>query len=332
MPQKRLEFVDKLGGNVAAYIRRARLPANLFDDPDTWVYYQSYLKLIHDIAKREGIPDLTFAISDMNIKEAVVPAVTLRLCSAPTLAEALRRVNYWGQYQQTGLRVDTFVSNDTASVSLRLPASVETPGFSASETGSMLLLLDLCRVYLGNGFKPAMLKLMSRSQDVSYEIEDAYGGVRVQLDSSVSEIRFPKHLLASVSPFLSSSKEVFPQAPAPLSSPPSKVSDKVKALLDGYLPDGAPTLAEMSEILGVSQRTLQRLLAREDVTYFQVVDEARCSRALQYLSDCDSNACIDDIAHRVGYSERSPFIRSFKRWTSMTPAVYRESRTVKHTP
>lgn len=34
---------------------------------------------------------------------------------------------------------------------------------------------------------------------------------------------------------------------------------------------------------------------------------------------------VDDIAIRLGYTEATPFIHAFKRWTGTTPAAHRRA-------
>ena len=40
----------------------------------------------------------------------------------------------------------------------------------------------------------------------------------------------------------------------------------------------------------------------------------------------DAGLSIGDISHRLGFSEQSAFQRAFKRWTGVTPLVWRRMR------
>jgi AraC-like DNA-binding protein len=71
-------------------------------------------------------------------------------------------------------------------------------------------------------------------------------------------------------------------------------------------------------------RNLQRKLATEQTTYSEVVDNVRCRAAMSRLRDSALN--LDQIAHRLGYSEHAAFTRAFRRWTGITPSEYRASK------
>lgn len=88
---------------------------------------------------------------------------------------------------------------------------------------------------------------------------------------------------------------------------------------------GRPASAiETAEKLGMTRRTLTRRLRQEGTTFSAVLDEARHRSAVHYLESTDHS--VEDIAFLVGFSEPSPFVRAFRRWTGMAPMAYRRSR------
>jgi len=76
--------------------------------------------------------------------------------------------------------------------------------------------------------------------------------------------------------------------------------------------------------LAMSPRTLQRRLAAEQVSYQELLDDARKEAAARYLGE--STLAICEVAYLVGYSEPAPFHRAFKRWYGMTPENFRRQR------
>lgn len=95
-------------------------------------------------------------------------------------------------------------------------------------------------------------------------------------------------------------------------------ADRVRRLLSSTLGEGDATLAAVSAKLKTSERTLQRKLADEGVSFDTLLDELRRDLALRYLAD--PKIAIAEIAYLLGYSEPSPFHRAFKRWTGRTPS------------
>lgn len=95
----------------------------------------------------------------------------------------------------------------------------------------------------------------------------------------------------------------------------------LRAPICPYLAQGHPHLSLVAEIVGMSERTLQRRLAQSGSTYSEIVQETRFSIASDLLTDSDLN--IADIALAAGYENAPHFSRAFKRLMGMTPRDYR---------
>jgi AraC-like DNA-binding protein len=85
--------------------------------------------------------------------------------------------------------------------------------------------------------------------------------------------------------------------------------------------DGPMPFEKVAATMGMSQRTLKRRLLEAGVSFSELVEKARCERALLLLRSRSS--AIDDIAERLGYSTVSNLGRAFRRWTGMTLREYR---------
>ncbi|SHF34055.1 AraC family transcriptional regulator [Pedobacter caeni] len=77
---------------------------------------------------------------------------------------------------------------------------------------------------------------------------------------------------------------------------------------------------QIASNFNISTRTLQRKLKEEGVNFQQLADDARKSLAIDYLKS--GSYPIKQVSYMLGYNEIPAFIRSFKRWTGTTPAVY----------
>jgi AraC-like DNA-binding protein len=83
----------------------------------------------------------------------------------------------------------------------------------------------------------------------------------------------------------------------------------------------APQLLDMANLLNTSERTLKRMLASENTSFRKLVKEFQCSESIDYLTN--SNLNISEIADILGFSDASSFSQSFKRWTGVSPLLYR---------
>lgn len=87
-------------------------------------------------------------------------------------------------------------------------------------------------------------------------------------------------------------------------------------------PGAAPTIVQVAESLGLSERTLRRKLADEGTNYKSVILDFRMELAASYLKGNEMS--IQEIAFTVGYSDPSNFHRAFCQRFDTTPAVFRE--------
>lgn len=101
----------------------------------------------------------------------------------------------------------------------------------------------------------------------------------------------------------------------------SSVAFAVERAIRRNLPH-APSLVQMAASLNLSERTLRRQLAQEGLSYRQLLDASRRSRAFDLLTT--GHRALVDIAAAVGFSDGRAFARAFRRWTGHVPSVLRE--------
>lgn len=83
-----------------------------------------------------------------------------------------------------------------------------------------------------------------------------------------------------------------------------------------------PSAKEAASQLSISERTLNRRLAKQGLGFGDVLDQVRQQRAT-YLLD-RSNLSIEQIGEMLGFAETASFSRAFKRWLSVSPTNYRQ--------
>jgi AraC-like DNA-binding protein len=83
-------------------------------------------------------------------------------------------------------------------------------------------------------------------------------------------------------------------------------------------PDGVATR------LAVSERTLQRRLREEGVTFAELEDSVRRERAFHLLRD--GQLALFEIAFLLGFSDPSAFSRAFRRWSGMAPVAWQRAQ------
>jgi AraC-like DNA-binding protein len=74
--------------------------------------------------------------------------------------------------------------------------------------------------------------------------------------------------------------------------------------------------------INTSARNLTRKLNEVDLTFNQLVDSIRQEKAISLIKQLEVS--LTDISFQLGFIDVNSFIRSFRRWTGMTPGQYRK--------
>jgi len=99
-----------------------------------------------------------------------------------------------------------------------------------------------------------------------------------------------------------------------------RVTHALRRLLRG----DDPTLGAVADQLRMSERTLQRRLAEQKLSFTDLLDEVRRESALEYLKA--RRVSVDEVAFLLGFATPSSFFRAFKRWTGTTPQGWRHAQ------
>ena len=102
----------------------------------------------------------------------------------------------------------------------------------------------------------------------------------------------------------------------------NKMVDDVEKLIKNALPSGIPGIAEVSEHLGMSNRTLTRRLSESGVRFRELIQKTQEEISIELLKN--TSRSIAEIAFQTGFSEQSAFNRAFKRWKGHSPLEFRK--------
>lgn len=98
-------------------------------------------------------------------------------------------------------------------------------------------------------------------------------------------------------------------------------STRVRTEIARTLHLGEPRREDVAARLHLTDRTLQRRLQAESVSYQQLLDDTRCELARQYLAN--EKHSLADVSDLLGFADPSNLFRACKRWFSMPPGQYR---------
>ncbi|HTE45466.1 MAG TPA: helix-turn-helix domain-containing protein, partial [Gemmatimonadaceae bacterium] len=97
--------------------------------------------------------------------------------------------------------------------------------------------------------------------------------------------------------------------------------DTIRAAVRAGVDEGQSHLTVVARRLGIGPRHLQRHLAKSNLEYRSLLDEARHAAAFPLVVDTDTP--FEVIAERVGFTEARAFRRAFRRWVGVSPSELR---------
>jgi AraC-like DNA-binding protein len=100
----------------------------------------------------------------------------------------------------------------------------------------------------------------------------------------------------------------------------AEITASVERVLRQKLQDRI-NIAKVAKALGMSERTLRRRLAENDVSFQGLLDGLRKNKALELLANPQMS--VEQIAFAAGFTDPHNFRRAFRRWTGTTPGALR---------
>jgi AraC-like DNA-binding protein len=102
----------------------------------------------------------------------------------------------------------------------------------------------------------------------------------------------------------------------------SGVAGNVLAVLQERVGSNTLGIKDVAKSMDVSKRTLQRHLKAQMVSYAGLRDRVRFNRAIDCL--LIDNMSIEATSKFLDFSDRTSFTNAFKRWSNLSPSVFRK--------
>jgi AraC-like DNA-binding protein len=318
-----VRHAELLGLDRGRLLSAAHLCPGVIERSDGRVALEAMAALWSDLARLTGRPDLGLAVAEAETTPSAFGVVGFRAMTSGTLDEALRSFVRYNHLVNEGAEAGVAYGHDSLTFALVLPASTGQISRCMADR-AMASCLRFARAWTAEPLKPRRLQLRhERPRDTS-----AYERVfdcRVDFGAPTNAVVFDRAVAslplrvapADVAFYLESLA-----AAASADLPRDDAAGAVSEVVRGSLAVGDPGLAKVARRLGVSQRTLQRRLLAEGLTYHGVVDRVRREAAVTLVA---SPLPLALVGERVGYADAKAFRRAFRRWTGLSPAEFRRA-------
>jgi AraC-like DNA-binding protein len=326
-----MAMVREAGGDVEALLRRFELPPSAETSADVLLPVKALQGLLDAAAEASGEPNLGLRIAS-RYRRGMFGLLEFAWRAAATVRDGCERIARHVPLISDLLEI-TFAEHDHGgTIEERIAGEPLCVGRQANEFFVSALVLQT-REITGVPIVPDRVYLAHPRPDDVQELVDVFGTSALEFDRGANGLVVGPAVLAlplqtSDPPLLAIIEK---QAEAALATVPARgrllghVRDHVRRNLAG----APPSLASVAQALRSSPRSLQRGLQEEGATFQQVIDSVREDLALALVAEGEP---VGSVAHALGYSEESAFLRAFRRWTGTTPAVYRRTRGLPSTP
>lgn len=317
-------LVDTLAMDGHPY-RTAMALAGLSDaDLDTqgpWIDEAVFDRFMCAAMQVTGDPGYGFTASTSLAQTRYGPQALL-IVHAPTLRQAFEDIRQFSVLILEEPEID-LVTNGGESCLLARPIGVSPDGLRFRMEWLLSLCVQLSR-RAGSQASDIVEIAFPYPQPEHVQRYQAVFGSRLRFDAPQGTLRFPTALLDA--PLPGHDHLVYDtlrlQVESLMATRYQRL-DLVQALRQAVfrsLPR-VPDAAELAALIGQSERSMRRQLAKRELSVPDVVQ--RCQRELSERLLREGLLSIKQIANETGFSSSSCFHRAFRRWHGVTPSEWR---------
>jgi AraC-like DNA-binding protein len=310
-------YMSGFGVPMGRYIERFRISKKMLEAPELYIDEARFWRLAGELAKREGFLDWGFR-AGQRLDFSILGEFGTTLLRQPSLKVALE--TFITTICAESLHVQFRLMQKGEHTWLTMSGRNDAPnGQEVIELYDMAFMCKLVQNVAGVHWRPPAVHLQCGSLPEGLVASEISTGA-IRYSSTMTAIAIPEFLMASpMSHYCSFSAT--DTGIQPNNIPGTDFATSLRFLLSGHL-DEALTIGDCSDLLGMSERTLQRRLAVHATSYNELHDQARFDAAKQLLRD--NSIGISDICYELGYANPANFTRAFRRWAGVTPRQHRQ--------
>ncbi len=314
--------MDRQGGSVSRLLREVDLPAALLEQPEIVIPLREQFRFLERAARKTGDAYFGARLGQV-VRMRELSAFGAWVCSGETLLQAIERAHAGLNIM---LQTSTVLTLERRGAMARWSIEFcepETDGRLHNELLGISYLIDTVRSYAGRRWRPDIVMTARPQGATRAELESIFG-TNVLNGHSVTSIEFDAALLSCAVSSPPTPKDGIgrfePKVPGQDDTLATIASVADLALYGGY-----PRVDWVAAKLGMTRRSLQRLLSVHGTTFNHVTGETLLRRAKSLLGN--SATPITEIALELGYRDPAHFTRAFRRWTGVSPTTYRSFLT-----
>ncbi|HEX4338600.1 MAG TPA: AraC family transcriptional regulator ligand-binding domain-containing protein [Polyangiaceae bacterium] len=320
-PRALVEIAVGQGADRAAMLDGSGVTASMLADPDTRLTYMQFGLLTKRALEQTRNPALGLDFG-RSMRPAQMGMLGLALMSSETVGAALSVSLRHHRILAPAWELSFAVIGERARLTARDVLSFGP--FVEFATESLLMgFAALGSALCGKPLPIRSLKLPYAAPPYAHLYAE-HTGVTPVFGASVAEAEFDAALLdvtiAGADPVTAALAAKYCDASAPVASGADDLVERARRLL-AATEGPPPELERVAGMLRTTPRELGRSLRERETTYAVLVEDARRSRAEEWVRA--TAMTFEQIAYELGFGNVRSFRRAFKRWTGNTPGAAR---------
>jgi len=306
-------YLGRMGAPVSGEVVRAHARLG---DPLALIPLAFGGQLFQEAALLTGLEDLGLRVGSASRPEDV-GALGAFVRSAPTLGVALARAVRHGTRFNSGERHWLTHAGDDVVLHWSYVRALRKGRRHVNEF-VLMLWIQLVRLAAGGHWRPKQIGLEGAPRQTRSLAALAREGVR--FEQPETSLVIPRALLAlPLPPGHASAPDAAPET----AWPSADFARSVRQAIAGLLQLGDADVASLASAAGTSVRSLQRRLAEAELSFSQLLEEARFEAAQRLLHDPSRKVIA--ISAELGYTDSANFTRAFRRWAGRSPRDFRRA-------
>ncbi|MEJ8572384.1 AraC family transcriptional regulator [Microbaculum marinum] len=320
-----LSVLREIGVPVWDCLTRAGLPATTEESPDLYLSLPRIMDFVAQDGGAGGAMELGFMAAQRATLRDLRPEFRQAILNAQSGFALLQTFLRYRKGEDTAAFSAIYPEGASVRVVCDQPGLEHTAGFVCTEWMNLQAVVSIVRCIAGAAWTPEEVTFVSDFAPHD-RAKEAFPNTRMLMSQIHTSVLVPRDVLArpSNSPVVPETGDCEEHAEISHSAGPL---DTIREIVKPYFREKPLLLLEVAEILGMSQRTLQRQLNNMGVSYSRLVAEARYQVACDLLANLDIK--ITDIAIATGYQNPSHFSRAFRRFAGLSPIEYRMSASAQ---
>jgi AraC-like DNA-binding protein len=318
-------LVAASGARPQAFLARVGMPIEVYSNDDARVALDDYLLIVRTASSLAADPALGLHVGS-TINPASFDAFGALLQTSETLRVTIALLNRYAAIAVDGLRFELEENADRALLRLGLPREVERFAPFFAEVAFSALVRHIIPSVTGSD--PTEVVHFAHDAPAHRGAYTRIFGGRERFASTCYGVELQRDALDRRAAAVSQQvHEMLRERADMLLTKLDQgrgVRERVLSWLELNGGVAKPRMREAARALGTSERTLRRLLAREQAEFSSLVDSVRAKRATTLLLAGRHN--VQQVALELGFESALAFSRAYRRWTGSSPSSVLASR------